>query len=307
MAIPDYQSIFLPLLKLAAKSDINRKDADKALTAEFGLSEEDHGKLLASGKQRVFDNRIHWAATYLVKAGLLIRPKRGVLRATSEGLALLSKNPQELRLKQLKAIPKFMEFYSASKVSSDSQSSDATDSASEATPEERLLVAAGELKEKLRADILDAIAQSSPEFFERLIIDLLIEMGYGGSFSEAAEHLGGSGDGGVDGVVKGDPLGLDAVYIQAKRYSADNVVGPDKIQQFIGALSTKGATKGVFVTTSRFSKAALELKTTSQRLVLIDGRQLTDLMIRFDVGVRKLKDDIQIKQIDLSYFSDEDD
>lgn len=304
MTIPTYQGVMLPLLKLAATSDIKRKDADAALAAEFGLSEAERGQLLPSGKQRVFDNRIHWAATYLVKAGLLMRPQRGMLRATSDGKGYLATSPSELGLKQLKKIPKFMEFFNASKASVDGSSPAAAVLASDATPEEQLEQAAAELNGKLRQDLLEVIASSTPEFFEKLIIELLLKMGYGGTFSEAAEHLGGSGDGGVDGVIKADLLGLDAVYIQAKRYAQDNVVGPSTIQQFIGALSTKGATKGVFVTTSRFSQAALALKAPTQRLVLIDGNKLTELMIRFDVGVRSVKS-FHIKEIDGGYFEED--
>jgi len=305
LSIPDYQSILLPLLKLVSKEDIRRKDADVALSKEFDLSDEDRSKLLPSGKQRVFDNRIHWAATYLVKAGLVVRPKRGLLRITDSGKSLLAENPKELRLKQLKAIPEFQEFFYATK--SQSPQTEPTESASDSTPEERWFAAAAELNEKLRADLLEAIIGASPTFFEELIIDLLVAMGYGGSVAEAAEHLGGSGDEGIDGLVKGDPLGLDAVYIQAKRYAADNVVGPDKIQQFIGALMMKGATKGVFVTTSRFSKQALELKPPNQRLVLIDGRKLTELMIRYGVGVKRKHDEIEVKEIDSGYFVEDED
>ena len=226
MTIPTYQGVMLPLLKLAAASDVKRKDADAALAVEFGLSEAERGQLLPSGKQRVFDNRIHWAATYLVKAGFLVRPQRGTLRATPDGKGYLATNPSELSLKQLKKVPKFMEFFNASKSAVDGSNSAVTVPASDATPEEQLEQAAAELNGKLRQDLLEVIANSTPEFFEKLIIELLLKMGYGGSFSEAAEHLGGSGDGGVDGVIKADLLGLDAVYIQAKRYAQDNVVGP---------------------------------------------------------------------------------
>jgi restriction system protein len=171
LAIPDYQSILLPLLKLVSKEDIRRKDADVALSKEFALSEDERSKLLPSGKQRIFDNRIHWAATYLVKAGLVMRPQRGLLRITEAGKGLLAEAPKELRLKQLKTIPSFQDFFYATK--SQSAQSDQSESTSDSTPEERWFAAAAELNEKLRADLIETIVGASPKFFEELIIDLL--------------------------------------------------------------------------------------------------------------------------------------
>jgi restriction system protein len=313
MPIPDYQSIMLPLLRSAADGVVTRKVADAKLMDEFGLTETERTQLLPSGRQGLFNNRVHWAATYLVKAGLLRRPQRGHLEITEEGRNFLATGPLVLRLQQLKKYPAFMQFYKSGQSTADSNAAEtdvsiiesskaSTDVATE-TPEERLAQAAEIVNDKLRSDLIEAIMTGSPEFFERLIIDLLVKMGYGGSFAEAAEHLGKSGDGGIDGVIKGDRLGLDAVYIQAKRYSSDNVIGPGAIQQFIGALSTKGASKGVFVTTSRFSDGAKRIVPPSQRLVLMDGRQLTDLMIEFGVGVRTVNV-FEIKKIDADYFDD---
>lgn len=310
MAIPDYQSIMLPLLRAAANGVVSRKVADNKLMDSFGLSQAERAQLLPSGRQGLFNNRVHWAATYLVKAGLLARPQRGHLEITEEGRKYLATNPSVLSVQQLKRYPAFMRFYKAGQGGADStvveveaSDTEATKPVAADTPEERLAQAVEIVNDKLRSDLIEAIMNGSPEFFERLIIDLLVKMGYGGSFAEAAEHLGRSGDGGIDGVIKGDRLGLDAVYIQAKRYAFDNVIGPGAIQQFIGALSTKGASKGVFVTTSRFSEGAKRIVPPSQRLVLLDGRQLTDLLIEFGVGVRTVSA-FEIKKIDADYFDD---
>jgi restriction system protein len=278
MSIPDYQALMLPLLKRAALGEVRVLDAEKQLGDEFALTPEERAQLLPSGKQRVLHNRARWAKFYLMKAGLLSFPSRGAFVATDDGRALLARNPSKIDLDLLKQYPPFEEFYRGEHGSSEpSPAAFAPTVQSDlpsATPEEQIEKAFITFQSALRTDLLERLLQNTPTFFEELIIDLLVKMGYGGSRPDAAAQLGRSGDGGVDGVINEDRLGLDRIYVQAKRYAEGNVVGRPAIQNFVGSLVGFGATKGVFVTTSKFSGEAAEYaRHLRERVILIDGRR----------------------------------
>lgn len=264
--------------------------------------------MLPSGKQRLLHNRVHWAKFYMTKAGLINSPKRGVFVASTAGRDLLATNPERIDVERLKRIPAFIEYYS--QYTNDATGADqaeffAASSSSDATPEEQIDAAYALLTTALRADLLGRVLEQSPSFFERLIVDLLVAMGYGGSHEDAARQLGKTGDGGIDGIIDEDRLGLDRIYVQAKRYAAGSVVGRPEVQGFVGSLVGLGANKGVFVTTSTFSKHALEYaRALQQRVILIDGTRLTDLMMEFGVGVRASRV-IEVRRLDEDFFADE--
>ena len=255
--IPDYQSLMLPVLQSAEKGAVQTKDVIASLAEELGLSSEDCAELLPSGKQRTFDNRVHWAKTYLKQAGLLSYPKRSFFVATEEGRRVLSRNLDRIDNKFLEQYDAFQEFKSR-KGSSNGSESVPQASAVElnATPDEILRAAHSQINSALAADLLERVRAASPQFFENLIVDLLLAMGYGGTSEDAARALGQSGDNGVDGVVDQDPLGVDQIYVQAKRYAEGNNIGAGDIRDFFGALSLKKAQKGIFFTTSAFSLSA---------------------------------------------------
>lgn len=305
MAIPDYQTLMLPVLRLAASCEQRVADAAERIADDLGLSPDEREEMLPSGRQRLLHNRIHWAKFYMSKAGLVASPKRGRFIATEAGRALLASNPARISVNDLKDYAGFCEFYSGQKSSDDDAGPVAIAPSVETdTPEEQIETAYQAVQSALRAELLERIVQNSPAFFEQLIVDLLIAMGYGGSYKNAATQLGRSGDGGVDGVINEDRLGLDRVYVQAKRY-ADTSVGRPDVQAFVGSLVGHGATKGVFVTASTFSNHARDyVKHLTQRVILIDGQRLTDLMIEYGVGVR-ISRKIEFKRVDEDFFSEE--
>jgi restriction system protein len=310
MAIPDYQTVMLPVLRLAAKGEQRVADVADRVADEFGLTAGERETLLPSGRQRVLNNRIHWAKFYMSKAGLISSPARGRFVATEEGRKLLATNPDQINVAQLMQRPLFREFYKTEREpTSDSAEVGLEGKVSRptaVTPEEQIETAYQAVQSVLRADLLDRIAQNSPSFFEQLIVDLLVAMGYGGSHKNAAEQLGRAGDGGVDGVINEDRLGLDRVYVQAKRYAKANAVGRPEVQAFVGSLVGLGATKGVFVTTSTFSPHARDfVRHLSQRVILLDGQNLADLMIEHGVGVRNNRA-IEFKRLDEDFFSEDD-
>lgn len=260
--------------------------------------------MLPSGKQRILHNRIHWAKFYLTKAGLLETPRRGRFVITPEGNATLAKKPRRIDARYLLSFPAFRDFYRASETNEVSGVSSPTDVQIE-TPEEVIEKAFRAAQSALRTELLDRILQNGASFFESLIVDLLVAMGYGGSHRNAAEQLGRSGDGGVDGVINEDVLGLDRVYVQAKRYGPGSSVGRPDVQAFTGSLVGLGATKGVFVTTSTFSQQAIEFASRiPQRVILIDGKRLAELMIEHGVGVRSSRI-LEFKRIDEDFFVEE--
>ncbi|RWM02187.1 restriction endonuclease [Mesorhizobium sp.] len=306
MTIPDYQTLMLPVLRLAAEGEKRVVDVLDRIADEFGLTPEEREELLPSGRQRVLHNRIHWAKFYMSKAGLLASPGRGRFIATDTGSALLATKPERIDVSALMQYAPFREFYRSEGVNAEQQLSLPSQPKTAAeTPEEQIEAAFQSIQSALRAELLERIAQNSPEFFEQLIVDLLVAMGYGGSHQNAATQLGRSGDGGVDGVINEDRLGLDRVYVQAKRYGTTSTVGRPDVQVFVGSLVGLGATKGVFVTTSTFSPQARDfVKHLSQRVILIDGVRLSDLMIEYGVGVRVSRT-FEFKRLDEDFFAEE--
>ena len=309
MTIPDYQSLMRPLLAFGADgSEKNINDAIKGIADQLNLTDEERTELLPSGKQAIFANRLHWARTYLDKAGAIKRTRRSHFQITDRGKQLLAENPTKIDAKVLKQFPEFVAFKSP-KIGCDTEIvqptiTDADEAA--VTPEEAVQHAEAQILATLKNQLLIRIWELSPSFFERLVVDLIVAMGYGGSRDSVVQKLGKSGDEGIDGIVNEDVLGLDVVYIQAKRYAADNTIGRERIQQFAGALVGQGASKGVFVTTSSFSKGAAEYANkVPQRIILIDGEALTRLMVQYGVGVR-VERTVEIKRIDLDYFDEGD-
>lgn len=296
--IPDYQTCMLPLLKYAADNVEHKfSDAVEYLSNEFALTKEEREELLPSKTQDVITNRIGWARTYLKKAGLLEDTRRGYFKITERGLSVLSENLEKLSTKYLQ---KFDEFIAFREKHIEKDISSEIELTTEATPEEMLETGFAKLSENLIDDLLAKIGESSPSFFEHLVVDLLVHMGYGGSFSEAAQVVGKSGDEGIDGIIKEDKLGLDTIYIQAKRWKG--VVGRPEIQKFAGALLGQKASKGVFITTSSFTKEAEEyVSSVDRKVVLIDGTKLATLMIEHNVGISTVRT-FEIKRIDSDYF-----
>lgn len=305
MTIPDYQTVMLPLLKIAAQGETSVLAAEGLLADTFALSDQERAELLPSGKQRIFHNRVHWAKFYLQKAGLLESPKRGRFAITAAGEAVLSNPPPGIDVAYLKQFPAFVTFYAGEPGLSSDPAPQASEEAAASTPEELVESVQRSLETELRGELLGRILEGSPGFFEGLIVDLLLAMGYGGSRREAAQQLGKSGDGGVDGVINEDALGLDRIYVQAKRYQPATAVGRPEVQAFVGSLVGMGASKGVFVTTSHFSaQASAYVERVPQSVVLIDGVRLTQLMILHKVGVRVSRT-LEFKRLDEDFFSED--
>ena len=300
MPIPDYQTIMLPLLKSASDGkEHSVREATLVLANSFNLTEEEKNELLPSGKQTTFNNRIGWARTYLSKAGLLKSTKRGFYQITDSGVSAIANNPQRIDLECLKQYQEFTEFMnikSENIIISEKPQADLT-------PEESLEASYQTLRNELASELLQIIKKCSPAFFERLVVDMLVSMGYGGSRKEAGQALGKSGDEGIDGVIREDKLGLDTIYLQAKRW--DGVVGRPEIQKFAGALQGQRANKGVFITTSSFTKEATAyVSNIGSKIILIDGQQLTEFMMDYNVGITPISS-YEIKKIDSDYFIEE--
>jgi restriction system protein len=308
MAIPDYQTLMLPVLQSAAAGEVSVRDAIELLARQFKLTDEERAELLPSGKQSIFTNRVQWAKTYLVKAGLLQATKRGHFTITERGREVLAQNPQRIDNSFLDQFEEFRQFRNAARLppdSGDGKQRTAPPTLEAATPEERVESASKEIEEDLRAELLDRVLKMSPAFFEKVVVDLLLAMGYGGAGADSGRRIGRTGDGGVDGVINEDALGLDIVYIQAKRYAPGNAVGVDKVREFSGAMDERGAMKGVFATTSHFAPAARAFaERVPKRLILVDGNELSRLLVRYGVGVRAVRT-VELKKIDLDYFEEE--
>lgn len=299
MAIPDYQTIMLPLLKFAGdKEEHSLREAIEVLATEFKLTDAERRELLPSEQQEVFDNRVGWARTYMKKAGLLATTRRGFFQITTRGFEELRKNPDRIDAKYLKQFPEFREFQALRKSSTPANEAEEEQSV---TPEEALERAYQNLRNELTADLLSQMKQSPPSLFERLVVELLVKMGYGGSRKDAGQAIGKSGDEGIDGIIKEDRLGLDIIYIQAKRW--ENTVGRPEIQKFAGALQGQRARKGIFITTSNFSKDAHDFAARIEtKIVLIDGSQLAQMLIDHNIGVAPIAS-YEIKRIDSDYFT----
>ncbi|MBA3323008.1 MAG: restriction endonuclease [Pyrinomonadaceae bacterium] len=302
MPIPDFQSLFLPMLELLSDGKPHQvQGLITALADRFKLSEVERAELLPSGKDRRFNNRVGWARTHLKKAGLIEYVQSGVYHLSERGRAVLSERPAKIDLHFLDRYEEHREFRRPKPRIESNGSSDSPPL--DQTPRELLERSHETLRNSLAQELLDRVRKASPTFFEQLVVDLLIKMGYGGSRHDAGERIGRSGDGGVDGVIKEDKLGLDVIYVQAKRWQ--NTVGRPDVQAFAGSLEGHRAKKGVFITTSRFSDDAKEyVSRIEKRIVLLDGEQLSGLMIDHDIGVT-VEDTYVIRRIDSDYFAEE--
>ncbi|NMB25737.1 MAG: restriction endonuclease [Firmicutes bacterium] len=303
MAIPSYERIMLPLLNLCEDQQIHKMSAlQEELADFFGLTDDERNERLPGG-QRKFSSRFYWAGYYLRRALLLHSPERGYLQITSRGLKLLEERPDVIDSKLLRRYPEFVRFKFPTKTEASIHEMDEEDGTRTDTPIEILEATYLELRQSLVEELLEQTGTRSPGFFERLVIDVLLAMGYGGSREDAGEALGTSGDGGLDGLIKEDRLGLDVLYIQAKRWS--DPVGRPVVQGFAGSLDGVGTRKGVLITTSRFTSDAIEyVNRIDKRIILIDGRELAELMIDYGVGVTDVAV-YTIRRIDQDYF-DED-
>jgi restriction system protein len=302
MAIPDYQTIMLPLLQFSGdQKEHSNREATDALANQFKLDDEEKRELLPSGQQSIFDNRVAWARTYMKKAGLLESTRRGYFQITKQGLKVLKDIPSRIDVRFLDQFPAFKEFRAIRKAKTAEQID--LEKESQETPEEALENAYVSLRENLINEILQQIKASSPSLFERIVVELLVKMGYGGTRKDAGEAIGKSGDEGIDGIIKEDRLGLDIIYIQAKKW--ETTVGRPEIQKFAGALQGQRAKKGIFITTSNYSKEAKEYSSKiDSKIVLIDGEQLAHFMIDYGMGVSSVAT-YEIKRIDSDYFEEE--
>jgi restriction system protein len=301
MTIPDFQTLMLPVLKYASvQNEHSLREAVEFLANQFVLSEEEKNARLPSGKQPIFYNRVGWARTYLKQAGLLeTSGKRNYLRITNRGKEVLRSNPSRVDMRFLEQYPEYVEFRERTR--EPEEEIEEHIQVTTLTPEESLDAAYRKMREDLTKELLDNIVRSSPEFFENLVVELLVAMGYGGSGTNAARAVGQSGDEGIDGIIDEDKLGLDSIYIQAKKWT-DKPVGREEIQRFVGALQGKRARKGIFITASRFTEQARNYAANIEmKVVLIDGKRLADLMIDHHVGVTTTTT-YEIKRIDSDYF-----
>lgn len=302
MAIPDFQTLMLPLLRLLSDGqERSLAEVVDLIAQHFGLSDEERHKLLPSGRRTVIRDRVHWAKTYLTRAGLIESTRRGFFRLSSRGFEVLKSDPERVDVQFLDQFPEFRAFRAPRHERSDENATSSP--GTEATPEEALESAYQRVRSTLETELLERIKAASPAFFERLVVELLVAMGYGGSLRDAGQAVGRSGDGGIDGIIKEDRLGLDVLYVQAKRWDAP--VGRPEIQKFVGALQGHRARKGVFITTSSFTKEAEEyVRVIDSKIVLVDGQTLAALMIDHNVGVAPVRA-YELKRIDSDYFSEE--
>ncbi|MDQ8207597.1 restriction endonuclease [Coraliomargarita sp. SDUM461003] len=304
MAIPDFQSLMRPLLKAHEDGEehLNR-DLVNGLADLFDLTEEERREMLPSGGARLFDNRVGWAKSHISQAGLLESPRRAVSIITDKGRQVLSQHPDRVDLKILNEFQEYRDFRNRKKQSVESStSSEEVPDEEEQTPEEALENAYLKVRSQVEADLLALTMSNPPEFLEQVVVDLVVRMGYGGSRKDAGEALGRSGDEGIDGIIKEDPLGLDIIYLQAKRWEGS--VGRPEIQKFAGALQGQRARKGIFITTSTFSSGALEyVSHIESKIILIDGQRLAKLMFNHGIGVASASN-YEVKRIDTDYFAE---
>jgi restriction system protein len=303
MAIPDFQTLMLPLLRfLGDHKERSIGETVEALSSEYGLTQPEREQMLSSGQQSTIRNRIGWSKTYMSKAGLIENVRRGYFRITERGTGALAEKPDRIDMRFLERYPEFLEFRKL-RHEPDAVPAEPSPPQTAETPEEAIESAHRRLRLDLEAEVLQHVKSASPAFFERLVVELLVRMGYGGNRRDAGEAVGRSGDGGVDGIIKEDRLGLDVVYVQAKRWEA--TVGRPEIQKFAGVLQGHRARKGVFITTSSYSTEAKEFaERIDSRIVLVDGEMLAGLMVDHDVGVSKLQA-YEVKKVDSDFFMEE--
>ena len=304
MPIPDYQTLMLPVLQLASDGQEHKfRDAVEQLSLYFQISDAEQMEMLPSGTQSVFGNRVGWARSYLKQAGLLTTPRRGYFAITERGRQVLKTNPPKLTAALLGQYPEFQAFKTRRRPKADAADRMAEfspDFMLDNTPEDILASAYRLLRQNLEQEVLDTIKELPPTFFEKLVIDLLVKMGYGGNRQDAGRAIGKSGDGGIDGFLNEDRLGLDVIYIQAKRWETN--VGRPEIQKFAGALQGQKARKGIFITTSGFTREARDYASAIEtRIILVDGERLATLMVEHNIGV-SLMGVYEVKKIDLDYF-----
>lgn len=302
MAIPDFQAIMLPLLSYTADgSEHSTRETIEHLAIHFNLTENERQELLPSGTQPIFDNRVGWSKTHLIKAGLLESPRRTIFKITERGRMILAQNPPLINMGMLRQFNEYIEF---TKPNSNTSSTIAEPlNHEQATPDEIIDSNYQSIRRALTQEILLKIKGNSPAFFEKLVVELLVKMGYGGSLKDAGKATRLTGDGGIDGIIKEDKLGLDFIYIQAKRWDSTPVGRPD-IQAFVGALDEQRASKGVFITTSRFADTAIEyVKTITKKVILIDGEQLANYMIDYGLGTSTYEV-YELKKMDNDYFDE---
>ena len=299
MAIPSNEKFLLPVLKLLSDGKVRTKqEIVRTMAKQFQLSEDELAETLPSQTQLTYVNRIGWAITYLKKAELIVSPSRANFKITDEGKKLVENNVSDLTAKDLKQYEPFLKFIKTSHKQNDTDHT----IQEETTPLENMINNFELLKKEVCDEILQKILEQSSDFFEQLVVDLVVAMGYGGSIEDAGKATKRTGDEGIDGIIKQDRLGLDNIYLQAKRWQRDNVVSRPEIQKFVGALAGQGARKGIFITTSRFSKDALEYKPRNDTsVILIDGQKLVELMYEYNIGVTtEMK--FEIKRLDSDYF-----
>lgn len=308
MAIPDYQTLMLPVLKYFSDGgEYHYRDLIENLASQFNLTDDERKELLSSGTQPIFDNRVGWAKTYLRKAGLIEPIRRGVYKITEAGKSIIKTNVNRIDNQFLRQFPSFLEFQNISR-NAENVNNDLlieNQPSISHTPEETLDSAYQHIRRSLSSELIKKVIELSPAFFEKLVVELLVKMGYGGSIKDAGKAIGKSGDEGIDGTIKEDKLGLDIIYIQAKRWKIGNVVGRPELQKFVGALAGQGAKKGIFITTSNFTKEALEYAPRNEtKIVLIDGEELAQLMIDYNLGCTT-QQTYELKKIDNDYFGEE--
>ncbi|MHB8055700.1 MAG: restriction endonuclease [Candidatus Aminicenantales bacterium] len=298
MSVPDFQSFFKPLLEFASDGkEHSLKEASEIIAKKMSLSEEELKEPLPSGLQTKFYNRLTWAKTYFIQAKVLYSSKKGYFQITQRGIDLIKQGNIKIDIKVLDQYPEFVEFHTPKGHQPPEPPS------TNETPEESLERSYQSIRNDLVGQILDKIKANSPKFFEDLVVDLMVAMGYGGSHADAGQSVGQSGDEGIDGIIKEDKLGLDVIYLQAKRW--DGSVGRPEIQKFVGALHGKHARKGVFITTGKFSQDALDfIKSIESKVILIDGRTLAELMIDHSLGTTTMST-YHIKRLDMDYFTEE--
>ncbi|EJB8511220.1 restriction endonuclease [Pseudomonas aeruginosa] len=303
MSIPDFQSVMRPVLAIVQDgAPLRLSELRERVAAQFRLTEDERKERLPSGNQTVINNRVGWARTYLNKAGLLTIPAKGMVQITERGRDALVSGPERITVRWLKQFPEFADFHTAK-----AQAVDAPVMAelvnADTTPDEQLADAHQALMQSLADDLLAQVRAATPSFFEQLVVDLMLTMGYGGSRKEAGKATQATNDGGIDGIIKEDKLGLDVIYLQAKRWA--NTVHRPEIDKFIGALTRQRARKGVFITTSDFSVGARDAALGLDiKVVLIDGAELARLMVEHNLGV-SVKQIYEVKQLDSDYFAEE--
>jgi restriction system protein len=302
--IPDYQTLMLPLLKFVSDGkEYKVNQAVESLAKQFNLTDKERSELLPSGQTFVFGSRVGWARTYLKKSGLLDAPRRGTIAITKRGEDILKENPKEINVRLLKRFPEFLEFQSAKKEDHDSYTVTSEEVKQTQTPEEQIEEGYQKIRKSLEQEILTKLKSVHPAFFEKIVVELLVKMGYGGSIAEAGKATRYTNDEGIDGIIKEDKLGLDVIYVQAKRW--EGTVGRPELHKFVGALAGQGAKKGIFITTSSFTKDAEQyIPKNDTKIVLIDGEKLAQYMIDYNLGV-SVQNTYEIKKMDSDYFEED--